>query len=379
MINVIFIVWNGSLSSIMQRTIECFLTKCKVVSKYLLELFFLFLLIFSGKDKDISKNEKIKEIIIPLTAGIGDAVIFTSCLQQLNNIFLKARITILTTNRTHDVLNDTYPFWKFIKPSSLLKSFKFRNSFDLMILPSRILTNYLFALIINPKYLIGYNYSLTAKKGESHIVRANRILHQLGFNGFNDPLIKVAKTTINKSNSFFEKKAKDFSKTIVSLIVGGRWKSKTYSPLKYRILIVELLKKYDVNIFLIGNDEKMGKFIAEDRKEVYNFANNTSIQEAMGIIYHSDLIIGPDGGLLNIAIALNKPIIGLFGSVDPTQIVPKKYINQVLFVNNCKYQPCYNEEHEPICPYPEPFCMDIEIEDILSKTDKILPEKMRVK
>ncbi len=159
---------------------------------------------------------------------------------------------------------------------------------------------------------------------------------------------------------------------IFSLIVGGRWKTKTYSSEKYRILIHHIRKLYTHTvILLIGDQEDLGEYIANNQKGVHNFSGKTTLREVMGLIYHSDLVIGPDGGLLNIAMGFDKPIVGLFGPVDPKTIISHKYKDQTIFTKKCDYQPCYNEKHQPICPFPTPYCMDIEISAILEKINNV--------
>ena len=340
-----------------------------------MESFLIFLLILLGIDRDISEMDKIKKIIIPLIAGIGDAVIFTSCLRQLDKIFQNAEITILTNHRTHELLNDTYPHMKFVEFQSFLKLYRLRNNYDLMISPLRKIKHYLMAFVIHPRCLIGYNFSLSIKRGESHIVRANRILNQLGCESFMTPMIQLSETTKDMSFDLIKNTVHDPSKDLVSLIVGGRWASRTYPPSRYKCLTDILINQYDVDILLIGSSSGMGKYIAEGIKRVYNFVGRTSIKEVIGLIYHSDFVIGPNGGLLNISMTLNKPIIGLFGPVNPDTMIMDKYLDHVLFIENCKYQPCYNEEHEPLCPYDKVYCMEIGIEDIVNKFDKVYSMK----
>ena len=94
----------------------------------------------------------------------------------------------------------------------------------------------------------------------------------------------------------------------------------------------------------------------------------------MDYIRESDLLIGPDSGLLHIAIAFETPFIGLFSSVDPSTVIPAQYLDYVLTKNACQFQPCYNEEHEPFCPFKSPMCIDIEPEEIINKVSQIYPD-----
>ncbi|MBN2031115.1 glycosyltransferase family 9 protein [bacterium] len=235
--------------------------------------------------------------------------------------------------------------------------------------------HYLLALWIHPKYMIGYNYSLLIENGESHILRANKILNQLGYHHFNSPMISLSQETIDKSFQLIKDHINPLSRNPIALIIGGRWESKTYPAEKYRELAEKLIEKYDLDIVLLGTDFEMGNTIANGKKKIQNLTGVTTIQEVMGLIYQSRLVIGPDSGLLNMAIAMDKPIVGLFGPVDPHTIVPDKYLNCVLYQNKCELQPCFNEEYQPQCPYEKIPCMDFRVEDIISKVDEILSLK----
>ncbi len=364
---------------VMMKLIEMTFIKSRSTIKKITERFLLFLIFIFQTNKKIIEKKTIHRIIIPLISGIGDAVIFTCCLQELHNLFPDTKINIITTDRTQDVLDDTFPDMKFTKLNSYYNLFKLRYKYDLMISPSRNIRHYLIALMIRPKYLIGYNYTLFHKEKKSHIERANEILHQLGGQSQNIPVIKISQKKIDMSLRFIKGNIEHTSsRRFFSFIIGGRWESKTYPAEKYRQLAEKLIKQYDSNILLVGIDSDTGNDIAKGHKKIHNLAGKTSIQEVMGIIYQSQLIIGPDSGLLNIAIAMNKPIVGLFGPVDPHTIVPYKHLNNILYQKKCKLQPCYNEEYQPRCPFDQIRCMNHSIEDILSKIEGILSKKHSV-
>ncbi len=364
---------------VMIKLIEMTFLKSRSTIKKITERFLLFLIFVFQRNKKIIEKKDIHRIIIPLISGMGDAVIFTCCLQELQNLFPDTKINIITTDRTQDVLDDTFPDIKFTKLNSYYKLFKLRYKYDLMISPSRNIRHYLIALIIRPKYLIGYNYTLFHKEKKSHIERANEILHQLGGQNQNIPIIKISQQKIEMSLRFIKKNIKYVSsKQLISFIIGGQWKSKIYPAEKYRQLAEILIKKYDSDIVLLGTDPDTGDKIAMGKKKIHNLAGKTFIQEVMGIIHLSQLIIGPDGGLLNIAMAMNKPIVGLFGPVDPHTIVSDKHLNNILYQKKCEFQPCYNEEYQPRCPFDQIRCMNHPVEDILGKIEAILSKKNSV-
>ena len=351
------------------------LLKIRTGLKKALELFFLFIFKVFNIKKKIIDEKKIERILIPLFAGVGDAIISSACLEQLDKIFPNAQTTILTNERTHTVLESTYPRIEFIQLQSFFGLFRLRKKIDLMLSPGRNMRNYIIAMLTLPGYLIGYNYSLKLKKSESHFTRLNRIVKQLDGSAVVKPVLRLSQTDIDRGSNLIKTVVKNGSENVVSFIVGGRWRTKVYPPISYQSLAERVIDKYDVDVLLIGTQHEIGKYIAGGNKRVHNLAGKTTIREVMGLIFHSWLVIGPDGGLLNIAMALNKPIVGLFGPVDPAAIVPFEYLDSILYLKNCEHQPCYKEEHEPVCPYEDAICMEFAVDDIMDKANRILSKK----
>ena len=368
---------NEHIAYRLMKYLKNHLFKIRTEFKKVLESLFLFILSVIRIEKTVSDKQCIKKILIPLFAGVGDAIIFTACLEKLSNIFPNVMITLLTNERTHSVLESTYPRIDFIQLQSFFGLFRLRNKFDLMLSPGRNMRNYVVAMVTHPEYLIGYNYSLIIQKGESHIARLNRIVRQLGGSDILSPVLRISQSEKDKAFNIIKNIVDGGEKDVVCFIIGGRWETKVYSPSRYRFLAEQLINKYNVDIFLIGTQHEVGEVIADGNKRVHNLAGRTTIKEAMGLILHSRFVVGPDGGLLNIAMALNKPIVGLFGPVDPIAIVQFEYLDSILYLKNCEYQPCYNEEHEPICPYENAICMEFAVDDIIDKVDRIFSKRSK--
>ncbi len=237
-----------------------------------------------------------------------------------------------------------------------------------MILPCRHLHHYLYALAVHPLKLSGYNYDMKIKKGESHIQRAYQIIQSFGGDTTVNPYLKVSDQLLKSTEQHLSR----INDPIICLFIGGRWKTKTYANISYQVVIEYILRHMNSSILLLGNQKVLFNELNFQSERVINLCGETSIQEVISYIARSDLAIGPDGGLLNIAMALNKKVIGMFGPVDPKTIVSEKYSDQIIYKKKCQYQPCYNEDHEPFCPYSSPLCMEIDPEDIILEIKKRL-------
>lgn len=313
------------------------------------------------------------QILITLNHGIGDAIIFTPILKKISILFKNAQITLLATDRTYEVMIEFFPEFNYIQYSSLFNLRSLRNKFDLIINSSRSIKNYVIDIILRPDILIGFNYSLPIIAGENHFERAERLLKQIKGKPSGRPKYQFLREKYQaKANTFYDR-LNDHEKKIICFIVGGRWHSKTYPLEKSKILIKQLTEKKNIRIILIGTDKIMGEKIVKDIEGIHNLCGSTSIKQAIDCIRRSDLLIGPDSGLLHIAIAFNIPFIGLFSSVDPKTVIPDQYLYNIITNNICPYQPCYNENHEPFCPFEEPICINIEPKLILKKINKMYP------
>ena len=333
----------------------------------------------AGVEEGMDGGKTVDAVVIPLISGLGDAVVFSACLHRVADIFPNAEIVLMANGRTGEYLELIYPQYTCVEMQSLTKVRVYRNEFDLMILPFRNIRHYLMALILKPKRLVGYNYSLRIHDGESHIRRANRILNQLGYDPYSRPEIELSAEIKESALRLIETTGRRTEPNYVSFIIGGRWASKVFPPAQYRMLADRLVERCDTDICLIGTDRSMGESIAESRDRIMNFAGKTSVKEVLGLIYHSHMVVGPDGGLLNIAVTLNKPILGFFGPVDPLTVIPQDYKDQIMTVDDCEHRPCYNEEHEPICVHETYRCMDFDIEGILKKFETVYAERVKKK
>lgn len=133
----------------------------------------------------------------------------------------------------------------------------------------------------------------------------------------------------------------------------------------------------DYNVILIGHAPFHYKFeypIAYER--TVDLINQTSITELMYLFNQASVILTIDSFPFHLAYALRKPVIGLFGPVDPQTRVPpgmdQKYINIIYHKSDCA--PCITYRQIKRCPQKKQpsSCMDlISVKDVLSAVKKI--------
>lgn len=110
-------------------------------------------------------------------------------------------------------------------------------------------------------------------------------------------------------------------------------------------------------LWLGKGKEREEKFLDEDIKKLgaINLVGRTSIRQGMAMLALSDLFIGPDSGLLNMAASLNIPSIGIYGPISP-RVRANYFERHFSLFAGIKCQPCKEHWTECRLGYPSP-CM----------------------
>lgn len=132
--------------------------------------------------------------------------------------------------------------------------------------------------------------------------------------------------------------------------------------------VVRYLESEGYLVFQIG----IGK-----HENVATFFNAMTIELMMYFIKHADLFIGIDSGPLQIAVGLDVPSVGFFGSVNPLF----RYTNfdKLRVVQNpCDYAGCYHETIGTMgsaCIYNQHFppCCDFTATQVIEQIKQLLP------
>ncbi|WP_281228506.1 glycosyltransferase family 9 protein [Flavobacterium aquiphilum] len=133
------------------------------------------------------------------------------------------------------------------------------------------------------------------------------------------PKLFVSPKENEETIALFEKHKIDRSKKTIMISLLGSEKNKTY-PLQYMTKVVEYVANHkDVTILFNYFDSQI-----EDAKTIYNACSKETqekirfdlfgkdLRSFVAIMNQCDLIIGNDGGAINMAKALNKPAFTIF-------------------------------------------------------------------
>jgi ADP-heptose:LPS heptosyltransferase len=141
----------------------------------------------------------------------------------------------------------------------------------------------------------------------------------LEINRITFPKLYVTDQEIESAKLLFEKYNLNTSKKTVMVSIIGSVSAKTY-PQNYIVPIIDTLaKEYDVNILFNYMPSQIEEARAiydactlETQNRIYFDVLGATIREFIAIMNACDLILGNDGGAINMAKALNKPSFIIF-------------------------------------------------------------------
>ncbi len=124
-------------------------------------------------------------------------------------------------------------------------------------------------------------------------------------------------------NIFKEKNIKeDKIKVLVHATSGN--KSKEWGNKNFAKVIEYLVNQKNAYIFHVGTkadntvyDQILKEININTKENIINLCADMSIQDSLALINEMDFVLGVDSGTLHLAASLNKPVIGIYGPMNP--------------------------------------------------------------
>lgn len=155
------------------------------------------------------------------------------------------------------------------------------------------------------------------------------------------------------------------SQPIIALCPGAEFgASKRWPEQHYATLAKEQLKAgWAVWLFGSKKDMPVAEHIQKSTDgQCINFTGQTTLGEAIDLLSCANSVITNDSGLMHIASALQKPVIALYGSTDPT-FTPPLGSNSKIMRLSLPCSPCFKRE----CPLEHHRCMrDLQPQQVLA-------------
>jgi len=128
---------------------------------------------------------------------------------------------------------------------------------------------------------------------------------------------------------------------LLVLAPGTLWETKRWGNAKF----AEVARHFMATGFavaLIGSDRERGDCaeVARLAPGAINFAGETKLSELAALIYRSTVNVTNDSGPMHLAVALERPVVSIFGPTDPVWIGPYRRTDAVLQAD-LPCSPCY--------------------------------------
>lgn len=286
------------------------------------------------------------------TVSLGDVVRTTPILEALKEKYPKSNIVFLTDYKAKELVENNRYIDKLLIWDEFIGFLLLREKFDIVI-------------------------NLEKHPGICALTDMIDAWQKFGFRL--DKNFEIAE--YEKNVSFIDyinnkKLKKDYWQKILIEHLGIEWKEQKYS-LGYKPKTSEV---FDVGLnYQVGSKwptkamskhkwEKLHDSLTKKGFKVDWQRGLNNLQEYMDWINSCKLIVTHDSLGLHLAMALDKKVIGLFGSTDFNEIFPYGSVKFLHAKSECKKIPCY----QPSCDY-EKFCMDeFDIEELAKEIEGML-------
>lgn len=144
---------------------------------------------------------------------------------------------------------------------------------------------------------------------------------------------------------------------LIGLVLGSSWETKSWPYEKWQQLIDSL--SYRSNFICLGGPKEAQEFeelmqhVEKENLPVYNKLGKTTLREMAALLGECEVVVACDTGALHMAVALQRPVIALFGPTNPAEWGPLTGIYKVLQNHDMECLGCRKRK----CPKGKAYCM----------------------
>ena len=316
-------------------------------------------------------------ILIVKLSAIGDVLMATPVAKALRSAFPESHIAWIVENKSADVVLgnpylDEIVVWDRNKGgNSLLSVARFikglfglgrelrSRRFDVCLDLQGLLRSGVVCLASGARRRIGFSdaaegsaylYHEKHDPGRDEINAQQRnldILKTLGVDSTDTAMhMPIADEDRDFANDFFEREGLA-AKRIVAFCPATTWANKHWTPDGWSGVANLIGEKYDSRPLILGSkaDVALAQRIADGaRCKPVISAGRTTLKQAAALIEKSVAVVGVDTGLLHMAVALDRPTVGLFGAS-----AWRCFLKKDNFVWVAKDFPCSPCRRHPMC------------------------------
>ncbi len=168
----------------------------------------------------------------------------------------------------------------------------------------------------------------------------------------------------------------DLKSPIIGLAPGAKWKTKIWPKEYFKKLANMLIETFDCGIAIFGSEQELdiANYIKNGYKNVMNFAGKLSIKQTAEFMANCAVVVSNDSALMHMSVALNIPVVAIFGpTVKEFGFFPKGE-SIVLDNRDLKCRPC-SLHGSNRCPKGHHKCMrDINPESVFNAVKLLLED-----
>ncbi|MEI7998332.1 MAG: glycosyltransferase family 9 protein [Candidatus Omnitrophota bacterium] len=322
---------------------------------------------------------KFDNILIVRTDRIGDVVLTTPAIKALRKAYPMARISILVTPATQDLVRGSpyldevlldersgihKGFFGFIKLISFIRKHKFDAAFVFHTKRRYNLACFLAGIPFrigykNEKYgfLLNHPIKDNRSKGQKHEAQyCLDVLKDVGIvNADLDFFIPVDRNAEDWANHWLSSQGFR-SGEIIAIHVGSSDPAKCWPPQHFAKLIDSLQQRYSRKTVLIGAPEMLnrcGEILLLTQQKPLDLTGQTSLAQTISLLRRCRLLISNDSGPVHIASAVGINVLSLF-------------MRNQLGINPERWKPLSNKGVYLFSP------QGIEVKDVLDNVEEIL-------
>ena len=283
-----------------------------------------------------------KKILFIQTAFLGDVVFSTALLRAVAALYRGAEITLLASPRGGGILEGDSEVARVVlfdkggaergaaalwRLGRTLRSEKY----DIVVSPHRSLRSAILARLSGAPLRVGfrdpwsrwaYNAAVPYPAGEARPYRRElSLLRGLGGDQLlGGPRLELSAERRSEGERLLESRGIAAGDTLVALVPGTVWPTKKWPLENFRELARRLTEERGVRVVVVGgpSEAEKGARIAEI-PGVVNLAGETALSGLPALLARCAVVVAGDTGPLHAAMALDVPVVALFGPTDDRQ------------------------------------------------------------
>jgi len=335
-----------------------------------------------------------RRILIIKLSSIGDVVMATPAAEALRLALPDAYIAWAVEEKSKDILIgnpylDEVIVWRRDSVrglSELLRRLRSRK-FDVSIDLQGLLRSSLIGRLSGARHRLGYSdaregatvfYSSVLPSAAPRVRGPAKYLAMLWLLGIKPRdarmHLPVSQQDVEFARQFLGQMTESDSRGVVVLCPATTWANKHWTEQGWATLCDRLSSEHDVLPLFLGgpaDTELIESIIKKTKLGGRSLAGKTTLGQAAAIIRASRMLIGVDTGLLHMAVALDKPVVGVFGPSGWQDFIKKEN-----FIPVAKPFPCIPCFRHPTCKDYD--CMKaITPGDVLQAADRWLRSETR--